>query len=137
MTTSTSNADVVREVSEALGRGDLIAVMGRVSRDVRWAVNVADREAAPWFGEYVGKRSLPAFFEALSTVTFSDFTLKAVLSEGDLVITWLHVAFTAPGGGQVDTEEVQIWRLQEGKIVSVDTLLDTLAVERAFRGPTG
>src|SRR5450755_4645431 len=57
-----TNADIVRTVTEALGRGDLLAVMGLVSRDVRWAVNAADREAAPWFRVYQGKRSLPDFF---------------------------------------------------------------------------
>lgn len=127
-----TNAEIVREISDALKRGDLLAVMGHVTKDVRWAVNVADRDAAPWFPEYVGKRSLPAFFEALSTVEFTDFTVKAVVAEGDLVITWLHVAFTTPSGKEVDTEEVQIWQLRDGKVESVDTLLDTLAVAQAF-----
>jgi ketosteroid isomerase-like protein len=127
-----SNADIVRTVTEALGQGDLLAVMGLVAIDVRWAVNAADRDAAPWFGVYQGKRSLPDFFAELARLTFSDFTLKAMLSDGDLVITWLHVAFTSPKGRAVDMEEVQIWRLSDGKVQSVDTLLDTAAVGAAF-----
>ena len=127
-----TNADIVRTVTDALGRGDLLAVMGLVARDVRWAVNAADRTAAPWFKVYEGKRSLPEFFAELARVTFTDFTLKATLSEGDLVVTWLHVAFTTPTGGSVDMEEVQIWRLADGKVTSVDTLLDTAAVGAAF-----
>jgi ketosteroid isomerase-like protein len=127
-----TNAEIVRTVTEALGQGDLLAVMGLVAKDVRWAVNAADREAAPWFGVYEGKRSLPDFFAELARLTFSDFTLKAMLSEGDLVITWLHVAFTSPKGRAVDMEEVQIWRLAGGKVQSVDTLLDTAAVGAAF-----
>ncbi len=106
--------------------------MGMVAKDVRWAVNAADREAAPWFGIYQGKRSLPDFFAELAKLTFTDFTLKAVLSDGDLVITWLHVAFTSPLGRDVDMEEVQIWQLADGKVASVDTLLDTAAVAAAF-----
>jgi ketosteroid isomerase-like protein len=127
-----TNAEIVRTVTEALGQGDLLAVMGLVAKDVRWAVNAADRKAAPWFGVYEGKRSLPDFFAELARLTFSDFTLKAMLSEGDLVITWLHVAFTSPKGRAVDMEEVQIWRLADGKVQSVDTLLDTAAVGAAF-----
>jgi ketosteroid isomerase-like protein len=127
-----SNADIVRTVTQALGQGDLLAVMGLVRKDVRWAVNAADREAAPWFGIYEGKRSLPDFFAELARLTFTDFTLKAMLSDGDLVITWLHVAFTSPKGRDVDMEEVQIWRLVDGKVQSVDTLLDTAAVGAAF-----
>jgi ketosteroid isomerase-like protein len=127
-----SNADTVRAVTEALGRGDLLAVMGMVSKDVRWAVAATDREAAPWFGVYQGKRSLPDFFAELAKLTFTDFTLKAILSDGDLVMTWLHVAFTSPLGREVDMEEVQIWQLADGKVTSVDTLLDTAAVAAAF-----
>ncbi len=127
-----SNVDTVRAVTDALGRGDLLAVMGMVSKDVRWAVNATDREAAPWFGVYQGKRSLPDFFAELAKLDFTDFTLKAILSDGDLVITWLHVAFTSPLGREVDMEEVQIWQLADGKVASVDTLLDTAAVAAAF-----
>lgn len=127
-----SNAEIVRSVTEALGRGDLLAVMGMVTKDVRWAVNAADRQAAPWFGVYEGKRSLPDFFAELAKLSFTDFTLRAMLAEGDLVITWLHVAFTAPTGRSVDMEEVQIWQLSEGKVRQVDTLLDTAAVGAAF-----
>ncbi len=127
-----SNVDTVREVTGALGRGDLLAVMGMVSKDVRWAVNAADRDAAPWFGVYEGKRSLPGFFAELAKLTFTDFTLKAILSDGALVMTWLHVAFTSPLGREVDMEEVQIWQFADGKVTSVDTLLDTAAVAAAF-----
>ncbi len=127
-----SNAEIVRSVTEALGRGDLLAVMGMVTKDVRWVVNAADRQAAPWFGVYEGKRSLPEFFAELARLTFTDFTLRAMLTDGDLVITWLHVAFTAPTGRSVDMEEVQIWQLSDGKVRRVDTLLDTAAVGAAF-----
>jgi len=128
----TSNADIVRSATEALARGDLLAVMGMVDRNVRWAVSAADRDAAPWFGVYEGKRSLPDFFAELAELDFGEFTLKALLADGDLVMTWLHVAFTSPKGRAVEMEEVQIWRLAGGKIVSVDTLLDTAAVGAAF-----
>ena len=36
-------AAVVRAVTEALARGDLLAVMAHVTRDVEWAVCAADR----------------------------------------------------------------------------------------------
>jgi ketosteroid isomerase-like protein len=127
-----SNPDIVRTITAALGRGDLLAVMGLVSKDVRWAVNAADRDAAPWSCVYQGKRSPPDFFAELSRLTFTDFTLKAVLIDGDLPITWPHVAFTSPKGRDVGIEEVQIWQLADGKARSVDTLLDTAAVGAAF-----
>jgi ketosteroid isomerase-like protein len=127
-----SNLEIVKTITEALGRGDLLTVMGLVTKDVRWAVNAADRDAAPWFRVYEGKQSLPDFFARLGELTFTDFTLRAVLTDGDVVMTWLHVAFTSPKGRGVDMEEVQIWQLDGGKVARVDTLLDTAAVGAAF-----
>ncbi|HVB92660.1 MAG TPA: nuclear transport factor 2 family protein [Acidimicrobiales bacterium] len=129
-----SNSDIVREITGALARGDLLVVMSKLSKDIRWAVNAADRESAPWFRVYEGRKNLPDFFSELAKVEFSDFTLKAVASDGDVVITWLHVAFTGPSGRSVDMEETQIWRFENGKVRSVDTLLDTAAVAAVF-GP--
>jgi ketosteroid isomerase-like protein len=122
----------VREITEALARGDLLAIMGKLSKDIRWAVNAADRDAAPWFRVYEGRKSLPDFFSELAQLEFSDFTLKTVASDGDVVITWLHVAFVAPSGRSVDMEEVQIWQFENGKVKAVDTLLDTAAVAAVF-----
>src|ERR1035437_2458015 len=126
------NAQTVREITAALARGGLLAVMGQLSKDIRWAVNAADRDAAPWFRVYEGRKSLPDFFSELAKVEFSDFTLKAVASEGDVVMTWLHVAFTGPSGRSVDMEEVQVWEFENGKVRSVITLLDTAAVAAVF-----
>jgi ketosteroid isomerase-like protein len=130
---SATNIGIVREVTAALKAGDLLAVMARVTRDVRWSVNAADRDAAPWFRVYEGKRDLPAFFSELAELTFDDFTLKRIVADDDVVVTWLHVAFRTPRGGTVDMDEVQIWELTaDGRIASVTTLLDTAAVAAAF-----
>jgi len=119
-------------VLDALSRGDFMTIMGLVARDVHWAVNAADRDAAPWFGVYSGRASLPGLFEALASVTFTDVTLKALIGEGDIIASWSNIAFTSPKGRSVSMQEVQIWHVVDGKIKSVDTLLDTAAVGAAF-----
>jgi ketosteroid isomerase-like protein len=106
--------------------------MGKLSKDIRWSVNAADRHAAPWFRVCEGRRSVPEFFSELAKVEFSDFTLKAGIGEGDIVATWLHVAFTGSSGRSMDMEEVQIWQFENGKVQSVDILLDTAAVAAVF-----
>jgi ketosteroid isomerase-like protein len=130
--TVSSNTDIIRTVSAALERGDSLAIMGLVSRDVRWTVAAADETAAPWLGTYHGKRALLDLFAALGTVEFTSITERAMVANGDLVILWLQVAFTSPKGREVDMEEVQIWQLADGKVVGVDVLTDTAAVAAAF-----
>jgi ketosteroid isomerase-like protein len=127
-----TNAEIVSTVLDALSRGDFMKIMGLVAKDVRWAVNAADREAAPWFGVYRGRASLPGLFAAFATVQFTDVTLKALIGSGDIIASWSDVAFTSPKGRSVAMQEVQIWQVVDGKIASVDTLLDTAAVAAAF-----
>jgi ketosteroid isomerase-like protein len=127
-----SSVEIVHAATKALEEGDLLGLMGLVARDVRWAVNAVDRQATPWLGLYEGRRSLPQFIAAVSQVDFTDITLKASLSEGGLVMNWMHVAFTSPKGHHVAMEEVQIWQVADGKVQSVDILFDTAAVAAAF-----
>jgi ketosteroid isomerase-like protein len=128
-----SHVETVRAIQEALGRGDIMAPMSHLAKDVRWAVACADRHAAPFFGEYTGRQGVLAFMQAMDVVTMNDFQIKAVIGEGDLVAVWLHMAFTAPTGRTVDMDETQIWRFRpDGKVISVDLFPDTQAVAAAF-----
>jgi ketosteroid isomerase-like protein len=127
-----TQTEIVRELYGALSRGDIMNVMGHVTRDIRWAVSASDRESVPWFGVYEGRANLPKFFEALSQVEFSDFTLLALVGDEETVVSWLHVAFTTPIGKSVDMQEVQVWRFTGDRVSEVHTLLDTAAVAAAF-----
>jgi ketosteroid isomerase-like protein len=127
-----SHVETVRQIQEALGRGDIMAPMAYLSRKVRWAVACADRDAAPFFKEYTGRQGVVAFMQDMDVVEMTDFQIKAVIGEGDLVVVWLHMAFTAPTGRSVDMDETQVWTFSEGKVVAVDLFPDTQAVAAAF-----
>ncbi|HVC66176.1 MAG TPA: nuclear transport factor 2 family protein [Acidimicrobiales bacterium] len=128
----TSNVEIVDIVSDAIAGGDALMIMGWVSRDICWTAQAADREAAPWFGVYRGKRELLDLFAAFTTVEYTEVTRKAIVAQDDLVMTWVHVAFVGPTGRDAETDEVLIWRFADGKIVSVDVLFDTAAIAAAF-----
>ena len=127
-----SPVETVRQIQEALGRGDIMAPMAHLSRKVRWAVACADRQAAPFFKEYTGRQGVVAFMQDMDVVEMNDFQIKAVIGEGDLVMVWLHMAFTAPTGRTVDMDETQIWTFSDGKVIAVDLFPDTQAVADAF-----
>jgi ketosteroid isomerase-like protein len=124
--------ETVRQIQDALSRGDIMAPMAHFSKKVRWAVATADRRAAPFFGEYTGRRGVAAFMEAMGVVDMEAFDIKAIFGDGDHVAVWLHMAFTAPTGKTVDMDETQIWTFSEGKVVAVDLFPDTGAVAAAF-----
>jgi len=127
-----SPVETVRQIQEALGRGDIMAPMAHLSKTVRWAVSCDDRQAAPFFKEYTGRQGVAAFMEAMDVVEMKAFDIKAVFGQGDHVAVWLHMAFTAPTGKTVDMDETQIWTFSEGKVVAVDLFPDTGAVAAAF-----
>lgn len=127
-----ANTQTVRKIQDALGRGEIIETMAHFARDVRWAVNTSDRDAAPWFKEYSGRQGILAFFEDMSQVSMEDFVVEDVIGEGDVVVALLHMAFATPAGGRVDMDEAQVWRFEGGKVKSVELFPDTLAVSRAF-----
>ena len=127
-----TNEEIVRRASDAVVQGDALALMAHLSPDVVWTVGAAEPEAAPWFGEYCGKRGVLQFLEDLSAVGPVEITDKAVLADGDLVVTWVHVIFRGPNGRAVEMDEAHFWRLADGRIVAVDLLVDTAAVAAAF-----
>lgn len=127
-----TNADIVRKIQDAIGRGAIIETMAYMARDIRWAVNAMDRDAAPWLKEYRGRQGVLAFFEETSKVEWTDFEIKAMIEDGDLVVVRMHFAFNVPGGGHVDMDEAQIWQVRDGKVQSVDLFPDTLALAQAF-----
>jgi len=130
--TVTTNVDIVRAASNAVATGDGLALMGLLSRDVQLTVGAGQPDAAPWFGVYHGKRGVLQFLEQLATIGPVEITDKALVADGDLVVAWIHIAFSGPNGRAVDMDEAHFWRLVDGKIVSIDYLVDTAAVAAAF-----
>ena len=128
----TSNSDIVRSTTQAMARGDNLAVMGHVARNVVWNVHAADPGAAPWFGVYEGKRGIADFLDDLASVGFTRAETTDLIAEGDTVTTVTELAFDGSNGLHVEVGEVQVWRLVDGKIVSVDVYLDTAAIAAAF-----
>jgi ketosteroid isomerase-like protein len=127
-----SNAEIVRSTTQALERGDQLAVMGNLARDIVWHVHAAEPGAAPWFGVHEGKRGIAHLLDDLASVRFTRARNTAMIAEGDTVVTLAELAFDGSNGRHVEVDEVQVWRLDGGKIVSVDVFLDTAAVAAAF-----
>lgn len=127
-----TNADIVLAASGAMALADALALMGYLAADVRWQVHAADPGAAPWFGVYRGKRGVLQFLQDIAVIGPVEITDLALVSEGDLVVKWIRVRFRGSDGRTTDMDEAHFWRLVDGRIVSVDILVDTVAVAAAF-----
>ena len=85
------NLTIVKDIYDAVGRGDVAAILDRVSDDVDWAAEAASK-TAPWYGPRAGKDGVASFFSDLATsIEISAFTPHSFAAGEDdvhLLVDW-------------------------------------------------
>ena len=81
--TAEQNIETARQMYDAFGRGDVQAILDRVTGGVDWSTDAAT-QSAPWYGPRHGKDGVVSFFEAIGkTGPVTDFTPLAFASNDD------------------------------------------------------
>ena len=80
------NLRIVREIYDAVGRGDVPAILDRVADDVDWSAE-AESHAAPWYGARVGKAGVASFFSDLAAASRSPSSPRTALPPGRTMST--------------------------------------------------
>lgn len=127
--------ETVRQMYEALGRGDLEAILAPVADDVDWvSVSEAGTSSVPWYGRYRGKSEVPQFFDKIgSNVDVTELTPLSFTSNDTDVMVAIRWAFTVRATGKSATLHMQHWwRFAGGKVVFVRTAEDTEQTVAAF-----
>jgi ketosteroid isomerase-like protein len=120
---------------EALGRGDVEAILAELADDVDWiSVSEAPHPSVPWYGSYRGKDDVPRFFkEIVSSVDITEFTPLSFTSSDTDVMVAIRWAFTVNATGRSASLHMQHWwRFADGKVVRVRTAEDTQQTADAF-----
>jgi uncharacterized protein len=121
MTTDTTsqqeNLKLVREIYDAVGRGDVPAILDRVTDDVDWSAE-ADSHAAPWYGPRSGKTGVASFFGDLAgSIEVTDFTPHSFAAGQDdvhLLVRWTFRSIAT--GQQASMTMHHYWRVRDGKV---------------------
>lgn len=125
----------VQRMYEALGRGDIDAILAEVADDVDW-VSVATNGSAsvPWYGSYQGRAEVPRFFKEIgSNVQITEFSPLSFTSNDTDVMVALVWSITVHATGKSVTLPMQHWfRFADGKIVVVRTAEDSEQTAAAF-----
>jgi ketosteroid isomerase-like protein len=128
------NVETTKEMYEAFGRGDVDAILERVTDDVDWATDAA-LESAPWYGPRRGKAGVRGFFEGIGqTGPVTEFTPLSFASndDGDVMV-FLRYAFTVTATGKdVAMNLHHYWRFRDGKVSFVRCSEDTAQVAAAL-----
>ena len=111
------NLSLVREIYDAVGRGDVTAILDRVCDDVDWSAEAASN-AAPWYGRRTGKAGVASFFRDLAeSIEITEFVPHAFAPGDDdvhLLVRWTFRSITA--GQQASMTMHHYWRIRDGKI---------------------
>ena len=110
------NLTIVQEIYAAVGRGDVAAILDRVSDDVDWAAEAASK-AAPWYGPRAGRDGVASFFSDLaSSIEIGAFTPHSFAAGQDdvhLLVDW--TIRSAKTGREASMTMHHYWRIHDGK----------------------
>jgi hypothetical protein len=138
MTTDTAtsqreNLRIVKEVYDAVGRGDVTAILARVCDDVDWSAEAAS-DAAPWYGQRTGKTGVASFFRDLAeSIEITEFVPHSFAAGDDdvhLLVRWTFRSVTT--GQRASMTMHHYWRIRDGKIEHFRGSEDTEQTARAL-----
>jgi len=131
-----SNLQTTQEIYEAFGRGDVPAILSKLSETVDWEYGATSSEV-PWLQHRQGRDGAAAFFSSLGAIQIRRFTPKAFLDGGNVVVVLVDIEFTVTATGKrvVEEDEVHIWHFDDqGEVARFRHRVDTQQHALAYRG---
>jgi ketosteroid isomerase-like protein len=134
-----SNVRTIQEIYAAFGRGDIPAILSRLSESVEWEYGPTSTDV-PWLQRRRGRDGAAAFFASLAHFDMHAFRPKEFLEGDGVVVVLLDVDFTVRATGRriVEEDEIHVWRFDaEGRVVRHRHGVDTHLHQLAWDAPSG
>ena len=131
-----SHTHTVQEIYGAFQRGDVPAILERVSEEVDWRNDAVESRECPWNGDFSGRSRLPGFFSALAAqLDFKVFDVKTVVASGDHVAVHLRIeSVLRKNGHPLRNDAIHLWTFDGlGKVSQYRHFNDTAAELAAWR----
>ena len=127
-----ANVGVVQQGYEALGRGDIPALLDLMADDVDWTLQ--GPSVIPWAGTRRGREGVAEFFSLLGeTLEFEQFEPREFVAQGDtVVVVGYERNLIKPTGRTFEQEWAHVYTLRDGKIAKFRAFEDTAAYVGAF-----
>jgi ketosteroid isomerase-like protein len=125
----------VQEIYEAFGKGDVAAILARLTDDVDWG-SVSEAEIAPWHGVTKGRDNVPRFFQALAeTADVTEFTPLSFTSNDTDVMAVIQFGYTIKATGHAGSTQLHHWwRFRGDKVYYYRGTEDTAQVAAMLNG---
>ena len=127
-----TNVEVVQETYEAVGRGDISALLDLLTDDVEWTFQ--GPSVIPFAGTRRGREGVAEFFSLVGgNLEFERFEPREFVAQGDtVVVLGFERSLVKPTGRTFEQEWAHVYKLREGKVAEFLALEDTAAHAVAF-----
>ena len=124
-------ASVVRSVYDAFARRDAAAVVALFDEDIE----IQQSEEVPWGGTYRGHADAVRFLTALAAHIDTRIEIDRLMVAGDTVVENGRTCGRALATGrEFAIDETHVWRVRDGKVVSMHAFVDNAAMLAALAG---
>ncbi|MDP9354547.1 MAG: nuclear transport factor 2 family protein [Chloroflexota bacterium] len=126
------SVDVVQRCYEAVGRGDVPAVLDLLTDDVEWTLQ--GPSAIPFAGLRRGRAGVAEFFSLVGdTLDFHQFEPHEFVAAGDtVVVLGYERSLVKPTGRTFEQEWTHVYTVRDGKIARFRAFEDTATIAGAF-----
>jgi ketosteroid isomerase-like protein len=123
---------VVQATYEAVGRGDISAVLDLLTDDVEWTLQ--GPSVIPFAGTRHGREGVAEFFSLVGeNLEFEQFEPRDFVAQGDSVaVLGYERSLIKPTGRTLEQEWAHVYTLRDGKIAKFRGFEDTAALVVAF-----
>ena len=126
----TDHRKTVQSMYEAFQRGDIAAILAKMSPDVvwdGWPDNRAQQAGVPWLQCRKGREGVAGFFKELGSMKFHSFQVRNLLAGGNQVAAEVAVEIELiPSGAVYRDEEIHLWTFDSsGEVVRFRHYIDT------------
>lgn len=126
--------DIIREGYEAYRRKDFPALIALLGPDIE----AHQSDLVPWGGSYQGLDQFGEFMGKLTNYVDTEVVPEEFVEAGDtVVVIGRSQGSVKATGGAFDVRTVHVWKLREGKAVSLSVYLDKLAMLSMLSQPVG
>ncbi len=128
------NLEIVQQLYQAFGRGDLPALVSALDPEVEW-INPGPATPA-YFGTHQGPAAVARniFGFLAENLRFDVFEPREFFTSGDKVVVLLHIdAVVVRSGTRVINDVVHVFTFRAGKVVRFQDFQNSYALAEALR----
>jgi ketosteroid isomerase-like protein len=119
----------VQEIYEAFGRGDIPAILERMTEDVEWEAtrSSAQDEGVPWLLRRSGRDGVAEFFACLDAFEFRRFDPHSLLTGPGQVAAVVDLELVVKASGHtLADQEIHLWTFDDaGQVAAFRHVVDT------------